>query len=230
MLDPDFISRLRPRNIETGEPERDEILDHLEKAMATGQKSAQTVDAVAKALGADPTLPEAAKALKVRNIALAQGEKAAAGLDAAKQRAVEAIALIDAEMQPDLPDESSEHLGPTILARLAAMPDEKRAQTVARAIASNDRLTLGVIFRAPAWLSGHGDSELDLHLDRWRRKYCREHVERLDRIKQAVAAVERGGTSLVAYVQHVAHAPEATLAAAAVERTSAAIAAAKEAA
>jgi hypothetical protein len=223
MLDPQFVARLRTRDPASGEVLPDDVLEQLERAMANGKAAADAIGAVATALAADTTQTAGSRALKIRQVALAQGERAARTLDTARQRAVESIAELERELTPE-PDEASERFASTILARLAAMKDEQRASIMAAAIDADDQTVLATVFAAPSWLSGHGEAELAMRIDAWRRRHRPKEHDRLARIRQAADAVERGGASLVAYVRHVADEPAAMLAEAAAKRSADAIA------
>jgi hypothetical protein len=162
MIDPAFISRLRPRNATTGELEPDEVLEHAEKAMTTGKAAADALDSVVRALAQDATQTDAAKAVQIRKIALAQGEKAAKQLDTAKARAAEAISILERELTPDVADDISEKFAPTVLARLSAMKHDERQKVMAQAIESNDPGTLCGVSRAGVverpWRSRDGNA------------------------------------------------------------------------
>jgi hypothetical protein len=106
------------------------------------------------------------------------------------------------------------------------MNDKQRDGVMASAIKDNDGATLGVVLRAPAWLSGHSAVELEMRVDDWRRRHAATQANRLGRLRKAIDALDRGANALVGYVRHVADSPGAKIAEAAAARTAAAIAAA----
>lgn len=203
----------------------DTSLAALETSMRGADEEMQRV--VALAATRDPTVTVEAHALKIRDVAMQAAERAAGKLDAARAAAMADIQRIQAETAaPPTPrDPNAVQLEAEIRSRLASMDDKQRGVAIAKAIADGDDLVVGAFLRGPAMLTGVGDAEREMRRALWRKARFPEKVDREERLGKAIAAVDRGGKSMLALVKQITEAPAVTLAEAGKKRAEQALAA-----
>ena len=93
--------------------------------------------------------------------------------------------------------------------RLAAMPHEDRGKVIAAAIKDDDDLMVGAILRAPPMLSGMSQVEQNYRRALWRQRRYPNEVDREQRLEKAVAALDRGGAAMLAFIRTMTASPEA---------------------
>jgi hypothetical protein len=109
------------------------------------------------------------------------------------------------------------------------MPAGVRAKRLSEAIAAGDEQTISAALAGPLWLAGLEPAEAALRAVAWRKKRFPAEVDRQARLQKSVAALDRGGASLVQFVKDAAGSSSANvvLAEAAAARAKEAEAAAK---
>ena len=189
----------------------DAELDVLHAAMAQARQDIERFCAFAEAVTADKTSTPAANALKLRQAALRAGERAGDRLDQARVHAEKGIEQIrKATWSPPPPkDDAAARLEVEIRQRLAAMPHEDRGKVIAAAIKDDDDLMVGAILRAPSMLTGMSQVEQDYRRAMWRQRRYPNEVDREQRLEKAVAALDRGGTAMLAFIKAMTASPEA---------------------
>lgn len=229
-LHEDLIERQYARDPETKAVVEDPALRALAGAVKTARLAVEQVAELHRAVGADKTITPEAAALTVRSAAVKLGEKAAKVLDDARAAALAEMQRVEAETAAPPPGDPA--IESEVRSMLARATHEQRSKIVADAIKAGDDTTCGAVLRAgvPAWLSGLGQAELDMRREQWRRARHPGVSDRLDRMRKAIEATDRGGRLLVTFVQDAANSPAAQLAEAAAARAAHAIEAAKVAA
>lgn len=139
---------------------------------------------------------------KLRDAALKTAEGTAKKLDAVLGEAKSEIASLMATT--NAPPVPKDHFGLGIAAeirsRLAAMSEKERNETLSKALTDRDLSIIGAVLHAPALLSGFDKARLELLRSSYRTTFHPQEAARLDRLRGAVAALERAGQSFVGFV------------------------------
>lgn len=211
VLDPGAAAKFRARDPATHEAVPDAALDALESGLTFAQTKARELADIVDAVSSDTTVTAGAGAMRIRTAALKIGEQAAAKLDAARaglEREIAAIASGTHTPEPPR-DAVAAQLEGEARGAFARMTDEARKAAWSAALKGNDEITLGALLRAPAYLSGQTDAQLELRRHAWRAKRWPDEVDREQRLKRAQEAAERAGASLIKFVERVASGPGA---------------------
>lgn len=200
------VERHYARDPTTGEIVGDDEIAMLAAAMASARAAAEQVAALADAAAVDRTRPPEAHTLAIRRAALAAGERGAAALDRARQRAAGVLARLDAETAAPAPprDQGALQLEGEIRAKMDRLAQSARRAELDRALSTGDDLTMGAILRGPAFLSGLDRLEHDHLRLRFRHARHAEKAQRMDRLTAALEAADTGGRLLLGFVETAA--------------------------
>lgn len=212
-----MVDHFAARDPRTGQVVIDPTLTALSGAVKATRQNAEALAELAEALPRDPGLSPEAAMLKLKGQALKLAEAAARRLDAARTAAAEEIERIASAIRLP-PRPTDPHLASEIRARLAALPEDKRRDTLAAAAKDGDEAILGAILNAPAMLTGMGPAEWELRRIEWQRKRHPAETARLERLQKAVEAHDRAGRVFVSYVNDLISSPSMGLAEAAAKR------------
>lgn len=189
----------------------DAELEALGAAMAQARQDIERFAVLAEAISTDRTHTVESNALRLRQAAVRAGERAAVCLDGARVRAEKAVEQIrTATYAPPAPkDDAAARLEVEIRQRLAAMPHQDRGKVIAAAIKDDDDLMVGAILRAPPMLCGMSQVEHNYRRALWRQRRYPNEVDREQRLEKAVAALDRGGAAMLAFIKTMTASPEA---------------------
>ncbi|TPL06423.1 hypothetical protein FJ938_13165 [Mesorhizobium sp. B2-4-14] len=229
-LTPELIAKFYKRDPANGGTIPDAALSGIEAAMRAAFEEINRVGAVGSQL--DPTVTPQAHALRVRDIALKAVERAAGRLDAARAAAMADIARIEAETSaPPAPrDAHAVQMEAEIRSMLRNMDAKARGAAIAKAISDGDDLVVGAFLRGPAMLTGVGEAEREMRRGAWRKQRHPEKTDRQERLQKAIAAVDRGGSAMLAWTRQITESAAVQLAQAGKDRADAALAALNQAA
>ncbi len=225
-LTPEAVTMFHKRDrLNGGAIVPDAAISAMEGSMKAAAEEMQRVVAVAATR--DPTVTVEAHALRVRDAALKAAERAAQRLDAAREAALADVARIQAETSaPPAPRDSvAMQIEIEIRSKLAGMDDKQRGEILAKAIRDGDDAIIGAALRGPSFLTGMGDADREMRRAAWRNARHPEAVDRELRLQKAVAAVDRGGKSMLAMVRQITETPAVQLAEAGKKRAEQALAA-----
>lgn len=137
---------------------------------------------------------------EARKVTFQHFEDAAKKIDAA--RAEREIKRLEAETSapPEPKHVTGSMLEAEIRSALAAMKPEVRKAAINEAITKGDGLTLGAALRGPTLLTGLDHAEREALRLRWRQKHFRTEIERVTRLRAALADLERGGGLLLQFI------------------------------
>jgi hypothetical protein len=137
-----------------------------------------------------------------REVSFQHFDGAAKKLDAARERAKREIERLEAETSgpPEPKHVSGSMLEAEIRSALAAMKPADRAKALSEAVEQGDDLVLGAALRGPRLLTGLGAAERDMLRHKWRARHFPAEIERAQRLKAAVADLDRGGTLLLGFI------------------------------
>ncbi len=199
------------RDPRTQEQIPDDELRALAGAMASARRNAEQLRDLATAIQADRTRTPEASALELRRSALSLGEKGARTLDAARQRASEVLKRIEAETTAPPPprDAMALQIEAEVRTRLAGMQASERRVLIEAAIQGGNDTIVGAALRGPAMLIGMDQTEHDLMRLRWREARHPEKAAKIERIVNALEAVDRGGNLLMSFVERVSNSSSA---------------------
>jgi len=197
----------------TRRPIPDPVLDGARAAMIAARSFAEQIASATDTILADESKPLPARLIASKNVATRLGELAAKRLDAAVKAAKSELERIARETAPPAPKNAHEaQLHAEVRAVLRGLSEEQRGAAIQAAIGSGDDLTALAFLNGPPLLSGANETERDIRREQWRRARHAEAVEREGRLKLALAATERGGNALVAWLEQLSESPEAKLA------------------
>lgn len=219
-LDPASVRRHYGLDPVSRQPVHDDAINALAAALADSQRAAQRLLDARTALLSDPTLTPAARAVKLRDLAMRLGEVYAQTLD----RALAANKTTKARLaQETLPPPPLNTLATEIRSRLASLPERARQAAISTAIEERDAIVIGAVLGGPGLLTGLDGRTLGVLQSRWREAAHPEVAERMRRLERAQEDAERGGTALLGFVNKLANDPEAQAAQQAQARTAAAV-------
>lgn len=223
-LHEDNVTAYYARDPENGARVPDEALDRLVAAMRTAHGEADRILNLSKALRGDPTRTPDAAALALRENALKAGERAARALDAAREGVVAAVARLEADTAAPPQPTGAGVLESEIRATLRGMSEKDRSAAIAEAFADGDDLVIGAAIRGPALLTGLDKARHGMFQGRWRKERHPAETDRVERLRKAIAALDRAGENLVQFTNKAATTQQALLAENAAARTQAALA------
>lgn len=196
---------------------RDDVVAALANAVGSAQAASQKLLDAKKTLAVDPTLTPAARALRVRELALAVGDRHAPALDRARAQTVATISKLETESLPAAPRDA---IAAEIRNAIRAMPPKARGRAIEAALASQDAATIGAILAAPSpLLTGVDPAVIETLKPRWRKAAHPEAAERLERLGKALEDLDRAGMALLTFTTRLSQNSEATAAEAAREAT-----------
>lgn len=205
------VERHHARDPASGALVADDEMAGLATAMGAARQQAEQVAALAAALAGDRTRTPEAAALEVRRAALLAGQRGAAALDRARQRAADALGRLDLETAAPPPprDPIALQLEGEVRAKLDRLPEAQRRAAIEAGLASGDDVIVGAVLRGPALLSGLGALEHDHVRQRFRHARHPAKAARMERLAKAIEAADLGGRLLLSFVEAAASGPAA---------------------
>jgi hypothetical protein len=196
------IAKHFQRDPHTREPIEDAVLAGMHDAMRRGREAAEaSLDAHDKIMKNMMKTP-IDNARRARKVAFERFDAAAREIDKARAKGEAEIARIEAATSsPGEPKSTADAFQREAIRNvLASMAPEKRAQAVETAIEDDDRDVLIAAFTGPVMLTGLGKAEREALRERWRHKHYPAELDRVKRLKAAIADLSRGGTLLLEFV------------------------------
>jgi hypothetical protein len=193
-----FVEKFFARDPSTNEPIRDEeLIEIFEAAKSTRITANEVSNATRVILDSNLETP-IANAKRARDHGFKLLERAMMKVDAARKRGATAVAAIEKQTGAPPPPANAVDamLHGEIRARLAKMSDEERAS----AIASGDDHIIAAYLHGPAMLTGASEAEREMHRRAWQRAKFPAEIDRAERLKKAMAAMERGASLLLQFV------------------------------
>jgi hypothetical protein len=180
--------------ISAADADEDEILGEIRDVMKASREAAEhALDGVAK-VKANAMQTPAQNAKQARELAWSFFQKEAPKIDSARERADKTMEKILRDtFAPAAPkDVAGAMCASEIRARLAALGHDARAKAIHDAIESGQDDIISAITHGPVLLSGLGPAERDARLDQWRRKRFPQELARLEKLRKAYTALDRG--------------------------------------
>lgn len=143
---------------------------------------------------------------RVKDAAWKTAEPTLREFDAALRTARREIEAIEARtFAPPRPTNASDTiLAGEIRRRLSELKEDERRAALETALAEGAEEVVAAALHGPAMLSGMSAPQQASLRDRWRRSRHGDEIDRIDRLKSAVADTERGGELLVRYAATLA--------------------------
>lgn len=182
-------------------PVADPVLSMLRDAMASGRAAAEKAKRIADAVLANEMQTLPARHRSVKDEAWKAVDMPLKRFDAALAAARHEIDALEARtMAPPRPSGAADAmLASEVRARLASLPEGDRREALEAALVAGDDAVIGAALHGPAMLSGMTTPQHSNLRDRWRGIRHGEAMDRINRLKAALADTERGGTLLVGY-------------------------------
>lgn len=193
----------------TGAKLADGSLDRAVGGLAAAHGEARRIYELGEALRGDGTLTSDAAALKLRQNALAAGDRAAKALDGARADLVATIGQIEAQTAAPPLLLGAGPVEVEIRAALRGMSKSARAAALREAFSDGDDQIMGAALRGNAVTVGLEKGEQDHWRTRYRYERCRPEALRIERLNKAVAALDRAGASLIAFTRKAADTQQA---------------------
>jgi hypothetical protein len=174
----------------------------MHAAMARGREAAEhALDARDKIMG-NTMRTQIANMRESRKVTFQHFDSAAREIDKARARTEAEIARIEAATaSPGEPKNAADAFQREAIRNvLATMSAEKRAAAVSAAVDDDDRDVLIAALTGPTILTNLGKAEREALRDRWRRKHYPAEVDRVKRLRAALADLDRGGTLLLQFI------------------------------
>jgi hypothetical protein len=206
----------------------DDVLGEMAAAMKAARVGAEQMAEVHASVSANTSMLPDARTLQIRKTVTTLGERAAARLDGARSKALAELDRLRRETSaPPVPgNQLIAALEAESRSALRSMGAKHRGRVIHSAIENGDDVVVGAILRGPPMLSGLTDAEREMRRSVWRKKRHPGVLDREERLGRAVAALERGGSGLIALVADITDSPSAKRAAATAAAAHAAIEAA----
>jgi hypothetical protein len=213
-----LIEKFYARSQADGERVADVALTEMSSAMKEARTAIERVAALNDALSKDATLLPAARAVRLREVALGSSTRVAKRLDAAARQTRQELEKIRRETSaPPKPPGLSESMASEIRSVLRGMNSKDRGSLLHKSITNDDAAIVHSVLSAPGFLSGLDDSEFGMRRAAYRSRAHPTSVDREDRLRRALEATERAGKALVEFTES-AIGPEANAAEAAANR------------
>ena len=165
-----------------------------ERALHEAYSGVSAVHAAMDAAKRDPTLNEAARLIKVDDLAHRMFKKLAGLFDAERVRLEKGIALSEDKLSAPVEAKASHFLASEVRAFVRDMPDNDRAMFIRAAIMRGDDMTATACLGGPAYLSGLNDEMHSVLLKTYHERSNPDEAARLTVMRGAKTLIEhRGG-------------------------------------
>ncbi|MER8582723.1 hypothetical protein NKG95_29150 [Mesorhizobium sp. M1423] len=184
------------------EPDLEQVV--LSGAMKLAREEANALVALAEAVYGDASQTPEQAAIQLAAAAQRTGERVAARLVAANEKADATIASLEKATFAPPPDaDIGEKFDKEVRQALKSMTPDQRREELAEAFEAGDTATIGAVLRAPRMLTGMTSTELASLRHRFQTKHFPAEMARLERLKKMRAASETGGGAFVELVKKV---------------------------
>ena len=165
-----------------------------ERALHEAYSGISSVHAAMDAANKDPTLNEAARVIKVDDMAQRTFKKLAALFDAERVRLEKGIALAEEKLSAPVQAKASHFLASEVRSFVRDMPDNDRVMFIRAAIMRGDDMTATACLGGPAYLSGIPDEMHSVLLKTYHERSNPDEAARLTVMRGAKTLIEhRGG-------------------------------------
>ncbi|MEL7755457.1 hypothetical protein AAG601_06610 [Citromicrobium bathyomarinum] len=165
-----------------------------ERALHEAYSGISSVHAAMDAAKKDPTLNDAARVIKVDDLAQRTFQRLAKLFDAESTRLDKGIALQEEKLSAPVQAKASHYLAAEVRAFVREMPDNERAFFIRSAIRRGDDITATACLGGPAYLSGLNDEMHSVLLKTYHEHNGPEEAAKLKVMLGARALIaERGG-------------------------------------
>lgn len=165
-----------------------------ERVLHEAYSGVRSVFAAMDAAKKDPTLNEAARIIKVDDMAQRVLTKIAKLFDAERNNLERGIAHIEAQLSAPITAKASHPLASEVRAFLRDMPLTERVTFVRRAILSGDDVTATAVLGAPAYLSGIDEKMKPVLVRTYHEHNAPDEAAKLKTMQGAKSLIEeRGG-------------------------------------
>lgn len=173
-------------------------LDHVVRAMAGLHDACANIIEGRKAVQADPTMTDAARAIAVADLADKLAAKVTKSTDAALGLLKKTIASERAELSKPLAAAVNPELGREIRAHVKAMKSAERLGFLQAKAKAGDVTTLSAVLKAPSYLSGVEPELLSTLNNELNRALNPQAVKRLSMLEKAEEKLSHGGAIFIA--------------------------------
>ncbi|MBD59439.1 MAG: hypothetical protein CL808_04885 [Citromicrobium sp.] len=165
-----------------------------ERALHEAYSGISSVHAAMDAAKKDPTLNDAARVIKVDDLAQRTFQRLAKLFDAESTRLDKGIALQEEKLSAPVQAKASHYLAAEVRAFVREMPDNDRAFFIRSAIRKGDDITATACLGGPAYLSGLNDEMHGVLLKTYHEHNAPDEAAKLKVMLGARALIaERGG-------------------------------------
>lgn len=179
-------------------------LDHVVNAMAGLHDACANIIEGRKAVQADPTMTDAARAIAVADLADKLSAKVTKSADAALGLLKKTIASERAELSKPLAAAVSPELGREIRAHVKAMKPAERLGFLQAQAKAGDVTTLSAVIKAPSYLSGVEPDMLPTLNNELNRALNPQAVKRLAMLEKAEERLSHAGSIFIASTERAA--------------------------
>lgn len=173
-------------------------LEHVVSAMAGLHDACANIIEGRKAVQADPTMTDAARAIAVADLADKLGAKVTKSADAALALLKKSIASERAELSKPLAAAVSPELGREIRAHVKALKPAERIGFLQAQAKAGDVTTMSAILKAPAFLSGVNAEVLPALNNELNRALNPQAAARLAMLEKAEETLSHAGAIFIA--------------------------------
>ena len=165
-----------------------------ERALHEAYSGVSAVHAAMDAAKRDPTMNDAARVIKVDDMAQRTFKKLAALFDAERVRLEKGIALAEEKLSAPVQAKASHFLASEVRSFVRDMPDNDRVMFIRAAIMRGDDMTATACLGGPAYLSGIPDEMHSVLLKTYHERSNPDEAARLTVMHGAKTVIEhRGG-------------------------------------
>ena len=165
-----------------------------ERALHEAYSGISSVHAAMDAVKKDPTMNDAARVIKVADLAQRTFQRLAKMFDAESERLNKGIALQEEKLSAPVQAKASHYLAAEVRAFVREMPDNDRAFFIRTAIRNGDDITATACLGGPAYLSGINDEMHAVLLKTYHEHHNPDEAAKLKVMIGARAIIaERGG-------------------------------------
>ena len=204
----DLVSRHLARDERTREEVPDPVVYKLRDAVGAARQAAERANRVADAIMANEMQTVPARHRDTKNQCWKIAEPALRTLDAAMGTCRRELEVLTQHVAtpPRPTDPAGYFLASEVRQRLAGLPDADREKAIASALAGGDDALVGAVIGASPFLSGVTKARQDALLGAWQRLRHGPVLDRIERLKKALADTERAGSLTLAYTSSLSNA------------------------
>jgi hypothetical protein len=179
----------------------DSVIVELQSALRVGREAAEAALAANVAIRGNQFSPRASNIKKARDVCGAHFDKAARAFDAARAKAISAIAELEKRTHAPQPpkDQAMLAMHGEIRAALSRMTADARATAINSAIngdSADDAHIVSAVLNGHPLLVGETTSSIELRRGQYQLRHHRAERVRIDRIRAALQHADRGAMLL----------------------------------